>query len=67
MANSRKIEPSSYNNRFYEVAACGKPQIVVGRGKRINPIRFQSVIREDWERHTYKARLVEFYLPLLKK
>jgi hypothetical protein len=67
MANSRKIEPSSYNNRFYEVAACGKPQIVVGRGKESIQLGFNSVIREDWERHTYKARLVEFYLPLLKK
>lgn len=58
MANKRGIEPSSYNNRTYEVAACQKEQLIVGR-----PLGFSFDIQKD----SYKARLVKYYLPLLKK
>lgn len=64
MANSRKIEPSSYNNRFYEVAACRSKQYVVGRGENFIT---EEIFPEWLEENTYKARLVEYYLPLLKK
>lgn len=63
MANSRKIEPSSHNNRFYEVFACGRRQIVVGRGETWE----ETGNPEHMKNQTYKARLKEFYLPLLKK
>lgn len=63
MANKRNIEASSLNNRFYEVAACGKQQLIVGRGKDNLvtgiPEKFHS---ED----SYKERLKKYYLPLLK-
>lgn len=63
MANYRKIEPSSFNNRFYEVYGCGKTQLVVGRGDIITifPIKWQSFVNDN----SYVARLKEFYLPLL--
>lgn len=64
MANSRKIQPSSYNNRFYEIWACGKQQLVWGRGESsITNLHY----REAHDKHSYKERLKEYYLPLLKK
>lgn len=54
MANKRNIEPTSLNNRYYEVAAIGKPQEVIGRNIKEAKIA------------TYKERLVEHYLNLIK-
>lgn len=72
MANEREIPPSSFNNRYYEVMSCGKPQLVVGRGKDGKDEWETSILRyedlENWQKaNSYKSRLVEFYLPLLKK
>lgn len=68
MANSRKLEPKSFNNRYYEIVACQKPQLVVGRGEEHTAHMFGKADLEDWnEENSYKARLVGFYLPLLKK
>ena len=64
MANSRKIEATSLNNRFYEIWACGKKQKVIGRGEERF---FEGDWKEAHEKHSYKARLVEYYLPLLSK
>jgi len=64
MANSRGIAPSSFNNRFYEVMACRKPQFVVGRGEEWETT--PQLYEFDPEKESYKARLVEYYLPLLK-
>lgn len=68
MANRRNIQPSNYNNRFYEVVACNKLQQVVGRGEIL---RLPPVNDENWSKwlaaNSYKARLTEFYLPLLKQ
>lgn len=65
MANKRKIEAKSLNNRYYEIWACGKNQQVIGRGDTF------TKTGEDWEdahkNHSYKARLVKYYLPLLSK
>lgn len=62
MANSRKIEPSSFNNRYYEVWATGKLQCVWGRGKNF-------MWNEDFNQahvfNSYKRRLTDYYLPLL--
>jgi spore maturation protein CgeB len=49
MANSRKIEPSSFNNRFYEVMACGAPQIVVGRPGKESMVLGLSRRLRRWE------------------
>lgn len=59
MANKREIEPSSFNNRYYEVAGCEKPQLIVGRGE-------EQVVTPDIKTDTYKERLKKYYLPLLK-
>lgn len=64
MCNKRGIVASNLNNRFYEVMACGKPQLVIGRDERLKDL---PTLKEfDSERESYKARLVKFYLPLLK-
>lgn len=62
MANSRHIEAASFNNRYYEIWATGKNQLVVGRGEAFYMNRDY---KEAHEKHSYKARLVEYYLPLL--
>ena len=64
MANSRKLAPVSYNNRFYEIASCGKEQLVVGRGKdfTFNPYTDDF----DAQSNSYTKRLSEFYTPILK-
>lgn len=64
MANKRGIAPSSYNNRYYETWACGKTQFVVGRG---DPFSFTPNVDVVIKEHSYKARLVQHYLSLLKK
>lgn len=62
MANKRRIVPSSFNNRYYEIWACGVMQCVWGRGEN-------SMARQDWQiahsDHSYKARLTKYFLPLL--
>ncbi len=65
MGNSRGIEPSSYNNRYYEVAAINKNQAIVGRGSyhESPPLNDNQSWAND---NSYKARLTEFYLPLLE-
>jgi spore maturation protein CgeB len=60
MANKRKLEASSFNNRYYEVKGCMRDQHVIGRGQ------FHELGRDPNENNTYKDRLVKFYLPLLK-
>lgn len=67
MANSRNIQPSSFNNRYYEVQACGIQQLVVGRGDIFNEIPTLNSVKKYHEKETYVSRLKEFYLPLLKK
>jgi spore maturation protein CgeB len=68
MANSRGIEPSSFNNRYYEVIACQKPQRISGRGLvETIPIYGISDLEDWFKDNSYKARLVKYYLPLLKK
>ena len=63
IANKRRIPAGHLNNRFYEVMACGKPQLVIGRGDRWKSA--PKLHEFDPEKESYKARLVEFYLPLL--
>jgi len=68
MANARKIEPLSFNNRYFEVAACGKQQLVVGRGE---PPRLVRALEGDelakfQEINSYKKRLKDFYLDILR-
>lgn len=63
MGNKRHIAPEHLNNRFYELAAMGKTQIVEGRDNMKNEI--ESVSRMKPEEYSYKARLVTYYLPLL--
>lgn len=65
MANKRGIEPKHLNNRFYEVAAIEKQQLVEGRDNMIDEITAVTAMRP--EEYSYKARLVKYYLPLLKK
>lgn len=68
MANKRKLEPSSFNNRYYEVAAINKMQLVIGRGAAFESPTLDSDSANNWaQENSYKARLTEFYLPLLKK
>lgn len=62
MANKREIQPTSFNNRYYEVIACQKKQLVVGRGEE-----FYTEIIPTNDADTYKTRLIKYYLPLLKK
>lgn len=64
MANKRNIQPKHLNNRFYEIVACGKQQVVEGRDDMDEEIEAVSKMRP--EEYSYKARLKEFYLPLLK-
>lgn len=63
MANSRHIEASSFNNRYYEVWACGAEQMVIGR--KTEPIMGPTNWKEAHEKHSYKKRLTDYYLPLL--
>lgn len=64
MANSRKITPKHLNNRFYEVSAIGKSQIIEGRDNMKDEI--DEVIKMKPEEYSYTSRLKEYYLPLLK-
>lgn len=65
MGNKRGIKPRHLNNRFYEIAAIGKPQTVEGRDEMKEEI---ESISQLWpEDYSYKARLIKHYLPLLKK
>lgn len=63
MANNRNIQPKGMNNRFYEIWACGKTQLVWGRGENFTWDRDYKEAHKD---HSYKQRLIEHYLPLLK-
>lgn len=66
MGNKRGIEPKHLNNRFYEVAACKRPQIIEGRDLMMEEIK--SVTSEQTpDQYSYKTRLTKYYLPLLKK
>jgi spore maturation protein CgeB len=65
MANKRNIEPKHLNNRFYEITAMGAMQVVEGRDEmQEEMLKVQS---QQPEEYSYKARLKEYYLPLLKK
>ena len=64
MANSRNIQPRHLNNRFYELAAMGKSQVVEGRDDMLEEIK--AVMEKNPDEYSYVARLKEFYLPLLK-
>ena len=64
MHNERGIKASNLNNRFYEVMACGKRQLIIGRPDKQKTAPQLHIF--DPEKESYKARLVEFYLPLLK-
>lgn len=71
MANHRKLPATSFNNRYYEVAACGADQLVVGRGEPFlvsdvcadAKLTCQEVIKGA----TYAERLGSIYVPLLEK
>jgi len=62
MANKRNIVASSFNNRYYETWACGRPQLVIGRG---NQFYWKEKYRTAHKFHSYKQRLVDYYIPLL--
>lgn len=64
MANSRGIQPKHLNNRFYEVMACGRPQMVVGRDDMQEEI--ERVGKQRPEEYSYKQRLIDYYLKLIK-
>ena len=64
VANKRRIPADHLNNRFYEVMACGKQQFVVGRPDKQKSV--PQLHEFDPEKESYKARLVKYYLPLLK-
>lgn len=64
MANKRNIKPMHLNNRFYEVAAMGKVQQVEGRDEMKSEI--ERVSKLNPEEYSYKARLKEYYLNLIK-
>lgn len=64
MANKRGITPKHLNNRFYEVCAMNKVQVVEGRDDMKDEI--DAVMKQKPEEYSYKARLVKYYLPLLK-
>lgn len=65
MANKREITPRHLNNRFYEIAAMGKIQLIENRDEMKEEI--ETVSKMKPEEYSYKARLVQYYLPLLKK
>lgn len=65
MANKRGIEPKHLNNRFYEISACGKLQVVEGRDNMLDEIKQVQTQKSD--EYSYKERLIKHYLPLLKK
>ena len=65
MANKRGIQPRHLNNRFYEVSAIGRPQVVEGRDNMMEEM--ESIGKQKPEDYSYKARLVKYYLPLLTK
>ena len=67
MKNDRGIPTLSLNNRYYEVSACGKPQLVVGRGEKFTTSVDDDTAPYYQKEHSYKARLLKYYLPLLKK
>lgn len=63
MASSRRLAATAYNNRFYEVAACGVEQQVIGRGDTF----VQAGASDEFHReHSYASRLAQYYLPLLE-
>lgn len=66
MGNERGLIPISFNNRYYEVGACGRQQLVIGRPDKDGK---DSLVYElgDPNDFSYKARLTQFYMPLLKK
>jgi len=64
MANERGIAPKHLNNRFYEVAAMGRPQIIEGRGTMTEEAKRINTLKP--EEYSYTARLKEFFVPLLK-
>ncbi len=64
MANKREIKPMHLNNRFYEVAAMGRPQIVENRDEMLEEVK--KIVEMKPEEYSYVARLKEYYLPLLK-
>lgn len=64
MRNTTDVIPTSFNNRYYEVAAMGKRQLVVGRGEEriFKPVPLGR-FRAD---NSYKIRLERHYLNLIK-
>lgn len=63
MSNKRNIEPRHLNNRFYEVAAMGKEQIIVGRDSMLEEAkRVQGL---DPNEYSYVARLKKYLVPIL--
>lgn len=66
MGNKRGIEPNHLNNRFYEVAACRRPQLIEGRDLMMDEIKKVTGEMQPDE-YSYKARLTKYYLPLLEK
>lgn len=63
MRNKRNIQPKHLNNRFYEIAAIGVPQYVEGRDDMKEEI--ERIQKQKPEEFSYKARLKQYYLPLL--
>jgi len=64
MRNKRNIKPHHLNNRFYELSAIGKKQLIMGRDDMQYEI--DAISKQSPEEYSYKARLVKYYLPLLK-
>lgn len=65
MANAHQIAASGYNNRYYEVAACGARQLVYGRG---DTHVLEPEQTAGWtQKHSYVARLSEHYINLLDR
>lgn len=64
MRNKREITPKHLNNRFYELNAIGVVQMIEGRDNMNDEIRAIGNLTPD--DYSYKARLKQYYLPLLK-
>lgn len=64
MANKRNIQPKHLNNRFYEISAIGVPQWIEGRDNMKSEI--ENIEKLKPEEYSYKSRIKQFYLPLLK-
>jgi spore maturation protein CgeB len=64
MANKRGLEPKHLNNRFYEVSAMNKTQLVENRDDMKDEI--ERVGKMKPEEYSYKSRLIKYYLNLLK-